>query len=237
MSNSFSSSRDVAGAKPRAFQPGKDWSPIWEALTQDTDVAVMICDPQGVIEFVSERGIEVYGFKCGESCLGRNLAEYLPPELVRERLLIARESMTSGRAVVIEGMTNGNLLHCTFRCIPGPTPAQARILVVSHLAGPADPLSAKTEPGVVRAQVHDPGDLGVLTDREMEILKLIGLGLSSAEIARRLDRSVKTVEWHRVALGDKLGVTNRVELARIAISKGLVGAENPKGSAPADKAG
>jgi DNA-binding NarL/FixJ family response regulator len=60
-------------------------------------------------------------------------------------------------------------------------------------------------------------------------LKLIGIGLSTADIARRLERSVKTVEWHRVSLGEKLGVTNRVELARIAIAAGLVSLDEPVG--------
>ena len=60
----------------------------------------------------------------------------------------------------------------------------------------------------------------------MEILRLIGEGLSTSEIAENLHRSVKTVEWHRVSLGNKLGVTNRVELARIAISAGLVTLKN-----------
>jgi DNA-binding NarL/FixJ family response regulator len=98
-----------------------------------------------------------------------------------------------------------------------------RTLVVSRLAAPMDPLNPQPGAGVTAARVNDDGALSVLTTREMEILKLIGLGLSSADIAKRLGRSVKTVEWHRVSLGDKLNVTNRVELARIAIAAGLVG--------------
>ncbi|MEM7756113.1 MAG: helix-turn-helix transcriptional regulator [Planctomycetota bacterium] len=64
-----------------------------------------------------------------------------------------------------------------------------------------------------------------LTARERDVLRLIGYGLSTADIAKTLHRSVKTIEWHRVALGNKLGVTNRVELARIAIRAGVSGLE------------
>ncbi|GJQ30384.1 MAG: hypothetical protein HBSAPP03_22680 [Phycisphaerae bacterium] len=144
-------------------------------------------------------------------------------DVVRERFALAKDALAAGRSITIEGMSAGALLHCTFRPIPG-----GHVLCVSRLAAPADPIADKVPPGVVKAKVDDPGMLGVLTNREMEILKLIGLGLSSAAIAKRLDRSVKTVEWHRVSLGDKLNITNRVELARIAIGAGLVSAERPK---------
>ena len=63
--------------------------------------------------------------------------------------------------------------------------------------------------------------LDVLTNREREVLGLIGQGRTLGEIAQRLHRSRKTIESHRDALGRKLGVSNRVELARIAIQSGL----------------
>lgn len=64
--------------------------------------------------------------------------------------------------------------------------------------------------------------LSRITPKEHEVLALIGEGLSTEAIAERLGRSVKTIEWHRASLGTKLGVTNRVQLARIAIQAGLV---------------
>jgi DNA-binding CsgD family transcriptional regulator len=65
------------------------------------------------------------------------------------------------------------------------------------------------------------GAVGSLTPRQREVLALIGQGLSTAEIARRLYRTVKTIESHRLMLGKRLGARNRVELARIAIQAGL----------------
>ena len=67
----------------------------------------------------------------------------------------------------------------------------------------------------------DVSSLESLTKREREVLGLIGQGLSVTEIAQRLHRAEKTVETHRSSLGRKLGVANRVELARIAIQAGL----------------
>lgn len=61
-----------------------------------------------------------------------------------------------------------------------------------------------------------------LTPREREILTLIAEGDSLAEIAQKLSRSLKTIESHRLSIGRKLKASNRVELAKIAISHGLV---------------
>lgn len=50
---------------------------------------------------------------------------------------------------------------------------------------------------------------------------MIGRGYSIPKIAEKLFRSQKTIETHRQSLGRKLGASNRVELARIAIQVGL----------------
>jgi DNA-binding NarL/FixJ family response regulator len=55
-----------------------------------------------------------------------------------------------------------------------------------------------------------------LTDREFEILRMIGQGLTVSEIAAKLGRSVKTVEAHRANLREKLGLKRAAELARFA---------------------
>ncbi|HCG54095.1 MAG TPA: DNA-binding response regulator [Betaproteobacteria bacterium] len=59
--------------------------------------------------------------------------------------------------------------------------------------------------------------LSRLTDREYEIFRLIGMGMSSSEIADKLSRSVKTVEAHRANLKQKLGLRNAIELNRFAV--------------------
>jgi DNA-binding NarL/FixJ family response regulator len=51
-----------------------------------------------------------------------------------------------------------------------------------------------------------------LTDRELEIFRLLGLGLRAAEIAKRLGISPKTIETHRTRIKAKLGVETASEL-------------------------
>ena len=61
-----------------------------------------------------------------------------------------------------------------------------------------------------------------LTEREVEILRLIALGHTNGEIASQLYLSVRTVESHRAHIQQKLRRTSRAELVRYALDKGLV---------------
>jgi DNA-binding NarL/FixJ family response regulator len=62
----------------------------------------------------------------------------------------------------------------------------------------------------------------ILTPRELQVLKLIAEAYTSKEIAAELVISVKTVERHRQNILDKLGMSDRVELTRYAIRRGLI---------------
>jgi two-component system response regulator NreC len=61
-----------------------------------------------------------------------------------------------------------------------------------------------------------------LTERETEILRLIALGHTNAEISEQLYLSVRTVETHRSHLQQKLRRSTRAELVRYAIDHGLL---------------
>lgn len=61
-----------------------------------------------------------------------------------------------------------------------------------------------------------------LSGRETDVLRLIALGHTNAEIAEKLYISVRTVETHRAHIQQKLGVSSRAELVRCALSRGLV---------------
>lgn len=69
----------------------------------------------------------------------------------------------------------------------------------------------------------DAGPVSDLTEREVEVLRLIALGHTNAEIAGQLYLSVRTVESHRANIQRKLGVTTRSGLVRVAIDEGLIG--------------
>lgn len=63
---------------------------------------------------------------------------------------------------------------------------------------------------------------GGLTERELEVLRLVGQGVSNREIARVLFISEKTAKNHLTHIFEKLGVTDRTQAALYAVRAGLV---------------
>ena len=80
-------------------------------------------------------------------------------------------------------------------------------------------LGAKLAAGV------DERDGDELSERERDVLRLIALGHTNAEIAERLYISIRTVESHRAHIQQKLRVSSRAELVRYALGHGLVEAQ------------
>ena len=69
------------------------------------------------------------------------------------------------------------------------------------------------------APTGPPGDL---TERELDVLRLIALGHTNNEIAGQLFLSVRTVETHRAHIQQKLGRSSRAELVRYALDNDLI---------------
>jgi DNA-binding CsgD family transcriptional regulator len=70
-------------------------------------------------------------------------------------------------------------------------------------------------PGVVESpEVVEEATSDGLTQREREVALLVADGLRSREVAERLTIAPQTVKSHLKTIFDKLGVRNRVELAR-----------------------
>jgi DNA-binding CsgD family transcriptional regulator len=73
-----------------------------------------------------------------------------------------------------------------------------------------------------RRQGGPQGASPCLTRREIQVLALIGGGLTTAQIANRLRISAKTVESRRQTLFAKLGVQNQSHAVAVAIRTGLL---------------
>jgi two-component system response regulator NreC len=63
---------------------------------------------------------------------------------------------------------------------------------------------------------------GELSVREVEVLRLIALGYTSVEVARKLCLSPRTIETHRAHIHSKLSLRTRAELVRYALRRGLL---------------
>jgi two-component system nitrate/nitrite response regulator NarL len=80
-----------------------------------------------------------------------------------------------------------------------------------------------------------PSPVDRLTPREREIVAAVAAGESNREVARRLSLAEDTVKHHISNVFDKLGVSNRAELAAYAASHGLALPPPPARSGDADR--
>jgi two-component system response regulator NreC len=62
----------------------------------------------------------------------------------------------------------------------------------------------------------------ILSDRELQVLKLVARGYTSAEIARQIFVGVKTIETYRSRFAEKLGLRTRSDVVRFAVQMGLL---------------
>ena len=72
------------------------------------------------------------------------------------------------------------------------------------------------------ATVHSGPELALLTRRQKDVLLLVCDGLSNKEIAARLRVSLKTVEFHKALVLDKLQVRTTAHLVRYAVRNGII---------------
>ena len=220
----------VAIDPARQFQNASGVTALLEALVADSGSDVALLDQEGRFVFVSPT-VRWWKYPAAKKPVaGRTLHELLPADAAAERLALVLRCAREKQALSLLGMWSGVQVRTTLRPIETPE----RGTLVLAVCRPFPPMGAEAEAGgpggsgaaadtndLVQAKWTDRGALASLTPREVEVLTLIGQGMTTAEIAKTLFRSHKTVEAHRLSLGLKLKAKNRVELARIAFRAGL----------------
>ncbi len=81
----------------------------------------------------------------------------------------------------------------------------------------SDEMASRLVGQLVLGANNQTSPVASLSDRELEVLTLIGRGLGTREVAERLFISVKTVEAHKERLKEKLKLTSSTELVRFAV--------------------
>lgn len=198
-----------------------EWVVCWNAFTSDASCAVTILDKDGNFHFMNGFGRELLGLAPNEAVEGRNQSEFLTGAAHEARMALIQRALRGEESLAVLGAIAGLFRRTVYRALDR-SPGKERVLTVCvPLCQPVtiDDLMGHSQ--VYCETCLDLGPLSQLTERELQVLRLIGLGLSTHEIAERLHRSKKTIEWHRVSLGSKLNATNRVELARMAMRAGI----------------
>jgi two-component system, NarL family, response regulator NreC len=130
---------------------------------------------------------------------------------MQENPQYARKALAAGaNAYVLKEAADSELVEAIRRAAAGEVYLNPRL--GARIA------AAPTEPA------GPPDDL---TDREVQILRLIALGHTNTEISGQLFLSVRTVESHRAHIQQKLRRTNRADLVRYAIDHGLLDDPTP----------
>jgi two-component system response regulator NreC len=103
--------------------------------------------------------------------------------------------------------------------------ADEELLEAIRLAAAGDTyLNPRLGARLAAAPAEPSGPPDDLTERELEVLRLIALGHTNTEIAKQLFLSTRTVETHCAHIQQKIRRTTRAELVRYALEHGLVGA-------------
>jgi DNA-binding NarL/FixJ family response regulator len=126
---------------------------------------------------------------------------------------VERAIMSGAAGYLLKGADRAELEHALRVIQQGETylsPAISKTLV-----------SALTK----RTPAQPQPALSALTERQKEVLRLVAQGLSTKQIAARLGLSAKTVEAHRGAITERLGIRDIAGLVRFAIRVGLIGEE------------
>ena len=207
---------------------GEQLSPtFWNTFVSDPTTGVTIITPDGEVVYINEQASRIFFEDPMEpsQIIGKTIYELgFPHAWADERVKLMWDMVRTGERQLLRTIWHGKQQYSWMSPIDGDDEdGRDLILVITRRV----PTTQETdyllndEIEVTRSGVICLGELSVLTPRELEILALLGQGMTIKKIAATLYRSVKTIENHREAIGRKLKRTRGVELAAIAQSAGL----------------
>ena len=213
----------------------------------DQRVKVLVVDDhvffrRGLRELLMERGCEVIG-EAGNGAAAVRLATELHPDVVVMDLQMPGLDGVEATKQIVAGDSGARIVVLTISASDEDVLAAISAGAAGYVLKDADvdEIAAGVQaaaagngaisPGVTRAVLGHvratpaPDEVAVfpgLTDRELEVLRLLAQGYDNGEIAEALIVSLSTVKNHIGSLFEKLGVQNRVQAAVIAARHGLV---------------
>jgi DNA-binding NarL/FixJ family response regulator len=124
---------------------------------------------------------------------------------MHDELLYAERALRAGaQGYIMKQEASGKVLAALRRILGG------EIYVSEKIA-------SRMLQSYVGAKSGGPSSVADLTDRELEVFRLIGEGLSTREIGERLGISIKTVESYQAHIKEKLSLRNARELLQHAV--------------------
>lgn len=189
-------------------------------------LSIMLFDIENTIFYANNMAANGFNGETAESLIGLNLKDLVPEEWMTERAHYLQHAISTGRVITILEIIEGVRLCSRVKSLVFEHNGEEQELIMYTVEPviPADLIwIRKTTPAedLFDANCVDLGTLNLLSERELEVLALMGQGLRQKEIAERLFRSVSTINRHRESIGEKLGVTDRADLIMLARKAGL----------------
>jgi DNA-binding CsgD family transcriptional regulator len=200
---------------------------IWRNFTSDPTTGVTLVTVEGKILYINEQSVRIFFNESldPKAFIGVSMFDLgFPAEWARERIGLFEQIQKTGESVLLRTIWHARQQFSWMSLISSDEDNEPdRILVITRriAAGEEAEHILEGEHEVYNSNLICLGELKSLTPRELEVLSLLGQGLTIKGIASSLFRSVKTIENHRESIGRKLKKTRGVELACIAHIAGL----------------
>ncbi len=192
---------------------------LHQLFDEDPGTGFTLVNQKGVVTFTNARAAHLFIRGRPEDAIGRSLAEIFGEDWAAERMNVFRRIHKTGQPVISRHIRHGVQIQSTIRLITEPDENELTYLVLT-VEGEHDP-SDPAQFEIIESKYVHLGPLGSLTKRELEVLSLIGHGLSTPDMARVLYRSPRTIERHCDSIRTKLNGASRVQMAEFAHRAGL----------------
>lgn len=186
-----------------------------------SNASILIFTHDHRIVFANEPSAVFFQGQTADSLPGMSLNDLLEDSCMQARAQQFAHPVKTGRTAVVLEIMNGFRMCSRFIPLTLNAPFEDTPLIMWAL----EPITQAnlfqirqtTPPEDLYAEsCFDLGVLNCLSDRELEVLALMGHGLRTKEIADRLSRSLSTINRHRESIGEKLQITDRAVLIRLA---------------------
>lgn len=197
-------------------------------FAESTASELIVLLPDLTVGYASQEAIARFSLPEGATDgKGQALSTLVPSNLGQERSQLAAAVLASGLPARLLGFVGGRLSLTTFQRLAWEQDRASVWMATQAIASAERFMLCKSQPGIRIASHNEMGVLGLLSIRQIEVLRMIGLGATGPQIARAMHRSTKTIEFHRESAKSKLGLDSVSDLVRVAISSGLVHIDEP----------
>jgi two-component system, NarL family, response regulator NreC len=213
-------------------------------MTGDDTVTIVLADDHEVVReglrllLESEPGFKVIAEASDVDAALRTVLGYKPSVLVLDLGMPGRSTALDAIPEVAQRSSSTRVVVLTMQEEPEfarrafgagalgyvlKEAAGAELVTAVHRAAAGEHyLNPRLGAQLAAAPLERPGPPDDLSQRELDVLRLIALGHTNAEIADQLCLSVRTVESYRARLQQKLGRSSRAELVRYVLDHGLL---------------